>query len=341
MARRNKLAFAAAGAVVAALVIGLGVSTWLLVREKQARQRAVAAEQAAEKARAQEAKLRREAELGGKMAALELALVAGKFGEADTLMRQIPLPGLKEHLRAFGGFGSLRALGLLGDWHGQHERWQAAFSHFTILNELFPEDNAEDYPAMIHHSLAPLLVQLGDIEGYRQHCQRAAVQFGKTKHGLIGDRIAKDCSILPSSGADYDLVAKMADAAVAEGPSYPGLSVFFETTKAMAEYRRGRYASAAEWARKHLPAGRTPFRDAESYLVLAMAEHQLAHPKEARTALEEGVGIIETQMPKAGSGDLGFGDWQDWIITHAWLREAKALIEAKPATAAGEKPKLP
>ncbi len=42
--RRNKLAFAAAGAVVAALLIGLAVSTWLLFQEKAARQRAVAAE---------------------------------------------------------------------------------------------------------------------------------------------------------------------------------------------------------------------------------------------------------------------------------------------------------
>ena len=44
LARRNKLAFAAAGAVTAALVIGLGLSTWLFFREKEARRRAVAAE---------------------------------------------------------------------------------------------------------------------------------------------------------------------------------------------------------------------------------------------------------------------------------------------------------
>jgi eukaryotic-like serine/threonine-protein kinase len=47
LVRRNKLAVAATGAVIAALVIGLGFSGWLLLREKEARQRAVAAEQAA------------------------------------------------------------------------------------------------------------------------------------------------------------------------------------------------------------------------------------------------------------------------------------------------------
>jgi len=45
LVRRNKLAFAAASAVGAALVIGLGISTWMFFKEKHARQRAVAAEQ--------------------------------------------------------------------------------------------------------------------------------------------------------------------------------------------------------------------------------------------------------------------------------------------------------
>jgi serine/threonine protein kinase/tetratricopeptide (TPR) repeat protein len=45
MVRRNKLAFASASAVLAALLIGLGVSTWMFFKERQARERAVAAEQ--------------------------------------------------------------------------------------------------------------------------------------------------------------------------------------------------------------------------------------------------------------------------------------------------------
>src|SRR5437588_3876084 len=44
LARRNKLAFAAAGAVTAALILGLAASTWEFLKERKARQRAVAAE---------------------------------------------------------------------------------------------------------------------------------------------------------------------------------------------------------------------------------------------------------------------------------------------------------
>jgi WD40 repeat protein/serine/threonine protein kinase len=60
MVRRNKLAFAAAGAVAAALVLGLGASTWLFIRESQAHNQAVAAErkqsQLTEEAKAAQAK---------------------------------------------------------------------------------------------------------------------------------------------------------------------------------------------------------------------------------------------------------------------------------------------
>ena len=51
--RRHKLAFAAASAVAASLLIGLVVSTWLFVKEKEARQSATTAMQATEHAREQ------------------------------------------------------------------------------------------------------------------------------------------------------------------------------------------------------------------------------------------------------------------------------------------------
>src|SRR5919197_1481629 len=48
LVRRNKLAFTAGACVTAALVLGLCIATWGLVRERQARNRAVDAEQQAQ-----------------------------------------------------------------------------------------------------------------------------------------------------------------------------------------------------------------------------------------------------------------------------------------------------
>jgi serine/threonine protein kinase/tetratricopeptide (TPR) repeat protein len=64
MVRRNKLVCAAASAVAAALVIGLGLSTYLFVKEKAARQRAIAAEKT-------QNQLRQRAEAGEKTAETE------------------------------------------------------------------------------------------------------------------------------------------------------------------------------------------------------------------------------------------------------------------------------
>jgi serine/threonine protein kinase len=63
LVRRNKAAFAAASAVLAALVIGLGVSTWSFLNERRAHQRALTAEK----------KAQTEAERAGRHAAEEAA----------------------------------------------------------------------------------------------------------------------------------------------------------------------------------------------------------------------------------------------------------------------------
>jgi serine/threonine protein kinase/Tfp pilus assembly protein PilF len=78
MVRRHKLAFVSTTAVAAALVIGLGLSTWQFIEKSRAYKRAVIAEQeqsrlreAAETAQASEARLRQQAESDKKTAQIE------------------------------------------------------------------------------------------------------------------------------------------------------------------------------------------------------------------------------------------------------------------------------
>ncbi len=123
--RRHRLAFAAGSAVVVALVLGLGFSTWSLRKEKVARQRAVAAEEeqvqlraAAERAAQQQTELRVRAEAGEQdarrananlrrttyveeMNLAQQALTDGNLGRATELLdHHRPKPG-EEDLRGF------------------------------------------------------------------------------------------------------------------------------------------------------------------------------------------------------------------------------------------------
>jgi eukaryotic-like serine/threonine-protein kinase len=161
-------------------------------------------------------------------------------------------------------------------------------------------------------------------------------RFGKTNDPAIAERMAKDCLILPSSGADLDVVADMADLAIAAGPDHWG-ATFFQFAKGLSEYRQGHFTSAVQRMQQVLVMpGEFVFRDAEAYLVLAMAHHQLNQSDEARAALAEGSSIIEAK-PTVGIRALGV-DWNDWLIAHALRREATALIEG-PSPATPEPPK--
>ena len=83
--RRHKLLFASASAVGGALLVGLGLSTWLLFREIKARQRAVAAEHAEERSRQEAEKSRLLAESNEAKAQTE----AGKNRQVARLLQEM------------------------------------------------------------------------------------------------------------------------------------------------------------------------------------------------------------------------------------------------------------
>jgi hypothetical protein len=66
--------------------------------------------------------------------------------------------------------------------------------------------------------------------------------------------------------------------------------------------------------------------------VIAMAHRQLGHETEARAALARCHRIAAEKLPRPGTADLG-SSWVDWIIAHALMREAAALIQERSAPA--------
>ncbi|HEY7116283.1 MAG TPA: tetratricopeptide repeat protein, partial [Tepidisphaeraceae bacterium] len=92
LVRRNKLKFAAAAAVVASLMLSSGFSTWMFLQERQARGRAVSAEHQqellrsrAETAKADEARLRQDAQAAERIARAE----AGKREQVAQFMKDM------------------------------------------------------------------------------------------------------------------------------------------------------------------------------------------------------------------------------------------------------------
>ncbi len=324
LVRRNQAMFVAASAVVLALIIGFGVSLYLLVRERAALQRAVAAEkeqarlrEQAEKALGLEAQLREQKELGQKLDAAGRALSEGRYVEAENLLLQVPPHPASASL--------LNGLGLILARRGN---WEGAITNFSLMVDLVP---AEPLP---YYHLALLLAQVGDLPAYDRHCERVIRQFADTRAPMLAARMAKACLILPPPAADLKLLDKMAGVALGawekrEPPDD------FKFVKGLAEFREGHFASAAKWLQKvEVPSGE-PWRTVQVSMVLAMAQRRLDQNDAAQAALAQGIRLADSNTPKTKNRDLGMA-WSDWIIAQALMREAKALIENK-ASAEGQK----
>jgi tRNA A-37 threonylcarbamoyl transferase component Bud32/tetratricopeptide (TPR) repeat protein len=317
LVRRNKTVFAAMGAVAAALIIGFIVSLYLFVREREAHQRALVAEKKQSELRAQaeaglaaEVKMRQQAEIGQKYSQAGLMLAQRRFDEAEKIVNEVP---------PYAAAASI--FSVLGTVHAAHEHWARAATNYAKVIDLIPDDAAS------YHYVAPLLVQAGDLEGYRRLREKILARFADTTDPTIAERSVKDCLILPPSPSELPKIAKMSETAVAAGQQHK-FWPYFQFAKGFAEFRQARFASAVEWLKPVVSQTNDKYRTVQAFMVLAMAQHQLNQTEEARAALAKGLEIVNKSFPKEGSGNLD-EQWQDWIIAHALIREAKEKIEGK------------
>ena len=210
-----------------------------------------------------------------------------------------------------------------GEWRGRQGDWEKAVADFSKALDLEPA-NLKSYDA-----LAPLLVQSGEREAFGRHCARFLARFGGSNDPAVARRVARDCLFAPAPGVDIGTVAALARRAVEAGTNDNSLDS--QLTLGLAEYRQGHYAGAADWIGRALAgSGQDAGCAAQACAALAMAQQQLKQTDAARATLARGGQIVETKLPKLESGDLG-PQWSQWIMAHALMREAAALIDGQPA----------
>jgi len=332
LVRRNRVVFAATGAVAMALIIGLGTSTWLFFKEKAARQRAVAAEQQqarlrqeAEQAEAREAELRRQAEISIKITQASELVKADRLADADALMSGVSLtqPTVE-------GAAVVRSL---GEWHALQNQWPPAADLFAVLLQINQLDGW-DVSTLDYLECGPVLIEKGDLAGYEHFRQNATAHIAETAYPFT-DRIIKISLLLPADQQimrNLDPLARLAEAAFTTNAVDSGdvfLAAWRSVSLALMEYRRGNYAKASAWCHQCLdyPEFNAP-RTTTARVILAMSCQHLGQADQARSELDLAQGMIENKFKNGldrGTGVQGF--WFDWLFARILLREAIPLIE--------------
>jgi len=191
---------------------------------------------------------------------------------------------------------------------------------------------------LYYHGLAPMLVKIGDLDGYRKNCQREVAIFQTTKDPIVAHRMSKSCSFLPDSGVSSDVIAAWADLAISatNHPAY----LWYESGKGLADYRRGDFSGAVKWLADHESRMQTSAQVSaillQVHAITAMAYARLNQAYAARKALSKAVELQRKKMPKREKDPGGL--WLDWIIGQALLNEAISLIGPSAPQTGGESP---
>jgi tetratricopeptide (TPR) repeat protein len=203
---------------------------------------------------------------------------------------------------------------------GRQGRWKEAADAVERVVALNPADH------WVWYQQAPLLLFTGDREGYRRVCRQMLTRFSESEQTYIAERTAKTCLLAPDAVDDPRILVRLTTYAVSGGAKEKFFK-YYCLARGLAGYRAGQFAEAIDWLNRSLtPGAEVVYLDGISHVVLAMAQHRLGRPNEARQALAEARRLVEAKAPGVARGDYGLA-WADWLRYEILRREAEAMVQ--------------
>jgi serine/threonine protein kinase len=315
LVRRNQVVFAAGGAVILALIFGLGLSTWFWSREREARQQAVAAEQ-------QQERLRVEAENRERITQAAFLISRGQLAEADALVEKVS--ELKPSLEAES---VLRAL---GEWHALKGQWDQSANRFKFLLEADQSDNSWTITQDLLMA-GPIQIERGDIEGYERFRLAAIARFAGTTDPVLAERTLKISLLLPADAQVMKSLENFAELSAdsMRNPNQDSIMAAWRCISlSLMAYRQGYTPTSEMWCQRCLDyPENNPARIATAHIIQSMACYQLGEKDKARGELGQGRKLVDAQFTgplTEGNGGVGF--WFDWLFARILLHEAEGMM---------------
>jgi serine/threonine protein kinase/tetratricopeptide (TPR) repeat protein len=320
-ARRHKASLTTAALLLAALLLGSGLSIWQAIRATLARDAEVEAQ--LDLAAAKQLADDRAEQIGQDLKRLNEAnelvdsgrfyLDLGQWARAESAFTKA-VQCRPDHSRVWAERAELYLR--LGFWDLGAADYARAFQ----IQE----------PGSAHYFFVHALLRLyvGDTHGYRQICERAEQRFAGTTEPMVSNYLNGFYRLSADPVVDPARIVQLAQAALPLGraPWLPeGLG--------LAHYRAGEYEEAI--ARLREARAMDPnWEKARTNAILAMAHHGLGEAESARQSLDAATRANDQRIQSIFQnppGNLGVW-WANVLYADLIYREAKKLIEGSEPT---------
>ncbi len=317
--RRNRVVFISGALVLVTLIAALGVSTWLLHRERIARR--------------EQARLLEQAEVGEKVAQAAVRWLNYRdSAQADAILDGIDPALFRPSLEC------ATVLGEVGQWHAIAGRWSKAAERYAacarVLTRVDPSDTAQ-----VSFSLMPAgtaIRENGDLAQYEAFRREAVDRFALTSNPMPAEQVLK-ASLLAPAPPEFlarltpleDVVRATFEGSDRRASADPYLDAWRSFALGLLAFRRGDAEGALRWSERCLSyQNMVPARIVSAQMVMALALEQLGRRDEAARLIAEGRAAIEERFktPLEPWEPSVQTLWFDWINARILLREATASL---------------
>lgn len=312
--RRNRLGVGLSATLVLLLVAALMLTTALYRRAELARDLQLRLKNAAEAARKEENRLRRQADARANVARVAMLLDQGRIDEADTLRKEYPISSIDPSLEAAAVFRAL------GDWNAKNGRMDQALPCYRLLQQA----NRFDQPDKVLAGVDLLVIGAAFIEfapeEYRTYREEVLKTYMPPGGRTQAEHLLKYCLLGPAEPEVLEKLRPAFDVVEAHRPSGYSWEAF---AISLYHLRRGDANASIETGQVGLgdPSIKLTCQ-ASIHAVLAMAYRDRGDGVEAEKQRETAAEILR----RANGTDSVAGQpveacWWDHSIARSLLRE--------------------
>lgn len=326
--RRNRVLFAAVAIALSGLLAGLGTSTWLFLREREAREEQARLRVEAETARAVEVGLRQKAQAAERLTQAAVLVRYGNIPQADSLLADLPPELVPLSLEAAD------TLLAVAEWNLSQGRWKAAAERFSALVPVITSVDLTDTDRMsrILMPAATAIKQWGAAEQYQQLRKLAIRRFSDTSNDGVAAQVIKAVLLDPPDQETLQRIApleKVLHAAVSRPDASQSqyLLAWRMFSMGLLAYRDGQDQVARNWVLRSLEIpNRNTQLTVSNRILLAMVHLRSQEPDEAGKLLEEARLALRQWESEPFNLGSTYDLWFDWVNVRIFLDEADGLF---------------